>query len=200
MIYPKLQSYIEQIDTNSISEERKTVLQALIEYSKTAEPLRLNFICTHNSRRSQFAQVWAMVAAHYFGLDLESYSGGVEVTACNQRTVEALERAGFSVSGDRNLPNPHYQIAFGDGLPSIKAFSKLYDDPVNPKSDFAAVMTCSDADENCPFIPGTKARIALNYKDPKAFDDTDLEGSAYDERCLQIATEMFYLFQSLKNG
>jgi len=60
-------------------------------------------------------------------------------------------------------------------------------------------MTCDHADENCPFIPGTEQRIPVRYEDPKAFDNTPLEAEKYDERSVQIATEMFYVFSKISN-
>lgn len=199
-MYPDLQAYLEGLDIESISDSRKTVLQPLISFASPRKDLKLNFICTHNSRRSQFAQVWAKIAAHHHGISLASFSGGVEITACNPRTVAALQRAGLQVAVEEEGSNPHYRVGFSEGEDGVLAFSKLYDDPENPKDQFAAVMTCSHADENCPFIPGTEARIALNYEDPKAFDDTIHEEQAYGDRCKQIATEMMYVFKAIADG
>ena len=63
---------------------------------------------------------------------------------------------------------------------------------------FAAIMTCSHADENCPFIPGTEKRIPVRYEDPKSFDDTREESVMYDQRSMQIASEMFYVFSKVR--
>ena len=80
---------------------------------------RVLFVCTHNSRRSQFAHVWAEVFAHHYGLDwVRCYSGGTEVTACDERTVAALRRAGFQVSASGAAPNPIYQCKYSDVFPS----------------------------------------------------------------------------------
>ncbi|MGB5285031.1 MAG: hypothetical protein WBN29_11010, partial [Polyangiales bacterium] len=68
------------------------------------------------------------------------------------------------------------------------------DDPFNPADGFAAIMTCSDADDACPVVMGAAIRAPIRYRDPKAADGTAQEVQAYDERCLQIATEMLYLF------
>ena len=76
-------------------------------------------------------------------------------------------------------------------------FSKLYDDASNPDADFAAVMTCSEADKNCPYIPGAESRIQLLYDDPKEFDGTAEETEKYDERASQIAAELFYFFAQI---
>lgn len=195
-LLPKLVDFIQSLDQNSIPEERKPILQELIDYlsEKLAsnQELSLNFICTHNSRRSQLAQVWAQVAVAYFDLPVKCYSGGVEVTACNPRTLASLERTGFRIN-KKGKENPRYRVSFSEEATPVECFSKLYDDPANPKDIFAAVMTCSHADENCPFIPGAEKRIALNYDDPKVFDGTPQEAEKYDERSRQIATEMFYV-------
>ncbi|HJY11282.1 MAG TPA: hypothetical protein VJ304_00760, partial [Flavobacterium sp.] len=67
-----------------------------------------------------------------------------------------------------------------------------------PKSGFAAIMTCSQADGGCPFIIGAEKRIAVTYEDPKVFDKTDEQTEKYQERSLQIANEMFYIFSKIK--
>jgi arsenate reductase (thioredoxin) len=200
-LHPTLASSIDKLDISSLAEERKKLLQPLINYiiSKREQnsPINLNFICTHNSRRSQFTQVWAQAAAYYYGIDINSFSGGVEVTDCNERTIAALERAGFQVSS-QGKENPKYEVSFAKEGARLTLFSKLYDDEVNPKEEFAAVMTCDHADANCPFIPGTEARIPLLYEDPKAYDDTAQEAEKYNERNTQIATELFYVFSKIK--
>ena len=192
-----LNANLESILSLSISDERKSFLQELIDYIKSkrekGQPIRLNFICTHNSRRSQLAQIWAQTAADYFEIPAFCYSGGVEVTACNERTIRSLERSGFIIS-KYGHSNPIYFILQDKDTRPIIVFSKLYDDVINPHGNFATIMTCSHADENCPFIPGAEARIPVRYEDPKEFDDTDLESAKYDERSKQIASEMFYVF------
>ena len=192
-----LNANLESILSLSISDERKSLLQELIDYIKSkrekGQPIRLNFICTHNSRRSQFSQIWAQTAADYFEIPAFCYSGGVEVTACNERTIRSLERSGFIIS-KHGHSNPIYFILQDKDTRPIIVFSKLYDDVINPHGNFATIMTCSHADENCPFIPGAEARIPVRYEDPKEFDDTDLESIKYDQRSQQIASEMFYVF------
>lgn len=158
--------------------------------------LNLHFICTHNSRRSQFAQAWSHALAQERHLPVSSFSGGVEITACNSRTVYALKRAGFEIKIPASLENPHYLIRWKSGTP-LTLFSKLHDDAANPKSDFFALMTCSDADDNCPFIPGTLQRMPLRYKDPKYADGTPEESSAYDLCCNTIKTEIQFIFNQL---
>lgn len=199
-LYPTLQAQIDKAQVLPISEERKAVLQVLIDYVQQKidqnQKINLNFICTHNSRRSQFSQIWGKVAAAFHGIDINSYSGGVEVTAFNERAVESIKRFGFKVNKEGE-GNPKYFVLYSDDEEPIVAFSKVYDDAANPPTGFAAIMTCSHADENCPFIPGAEARIPVRYEDPKAFDDTLDEEKKYDERSLQIASEMLFVFSKI---
>lgn len=201
-MYSNLEAKIQEIRQRPISLERKEQIEMLVTYMKDClqqgKPLRLNFICTHNSRRSQLSQVWAQTAADYFNIPLQSYSGGVEETAFNERAVASLQRFGFQVN-KRGHANPVYFVFHTEDSRPMIAFSKIYDNPINPHQQFAAVMTCSHADENCPFIPGASARIPLRYEDPKAFDDSPEESIQYDERSAQIGSELFYAFESLSS-
>lgn len=201
-LYPALQSTIQEAQSQSISQDRKAVLQPLIDYIQGKHDLgeiaHLNFICTHNSRRSQFSQIWAQTAAYVHGIPAQCYSGGVEVTAFNERAVASIRRSGFRIEASLG-ENPRYTTYFAEDAAPVIAFSKLFDDPINEADQFAAVMTCSHADENCPFIPGTEQRIPVRYEDPKAFDDTPEEAAMYDQRSMQIASELLYVFSQIKN-
>lgn len=192
-----LKDTIKRASILPIEESRLPVLNQLVEYVQkkieSDQPIRLNFICTHNSRRSQLSQIWAQTAAWLNGIEISAYSGGVEVTAFNERAVESCRRMGFDITQCTEEANPKYTVKLDENI-EINCFSKVYDDPANPSTGFAAVMTCSDADENCPYIPGTEARIPLRYEDPKTFDNTELEREKYDERNLQIASELLYVF------
>ena len=200
-LYPRLNNKLEKLKDLKISPERKKVLDPLIEYiqqeKNNENSIQLNFICTHNSRRSQFGQIWAQVISDHFGIETKCYSGGTEETAFNQNAIDALDRAGFKINSATG-ENPHFQVQYSEDRPAIECFSKVYDAKENPSENFAAVMTCSHADENCPFIPGSKARIALDYLDPKKYDDTPLAQEKYDERSNQIASEMIYVFENIK--
>ena len=164
------------------------------------EAAALNFICTHNSRRSHLGQIWLQMAAAYYDIALVvAYSGGTEETAFNPRAVAALQRAGFAVEAGTG-ENPRYKISSSLGNLHLVSFSKKYDHVENPKKEFCAVMTCSEADEACPVIFGANLRIKLVYEDPKSADGTDHERTAYDARCFQIATEMFYVMKQVLTG
>lgn len=184
---------------NAIPQQRKEVLLSFVNYivGKLTDKQTVNliFICTHNSRRSQLAQVWAAYYADQFKMSINSFSGGTEVTACNERTIASLKRSGFDFIQKDESSNPNYEVTVGDK--QFVLFSKLFDHITNPTKDFAAIMTCSHAEKNCPFIPGASKRISIPYDDPKEFDDTDLEAAKYDQRSQQIAQEMEFVFKTV---
>ena len=199
-MYPALSRTIEHALTgvDAIPAERRRLLDEVAAFvsAKRAkgEAIALTFICTHNSRRSHMGQVWAAAAAAHHGIDdVLTYSGGTETTAFNPRAGAAIQRAGFAVD-DPGGANPRYRVSYSVHGPVMECFSKTYDDPFNPSAGFAAVMTCSDADEACPVVRGAELRAPIRYDDPKIADGTPEEASTYDARCLQIATEMLYLF------
>ena len=195
-----VQDFIELALKQNISSSRKLLLNEITDYIKSKidnnQEINLNFICTHNSRRSQLSQVWAKVASVYYGIEINSYSGGVQVTAFDDRAIDSLVRSGFSIISENSI-NPKFEISYLENENPIIAFSKLFDDDFNKADYFAAIMTCSDADENCPHIAKAEKRIPLRYDDPKSHDDTPIESEKYDERSLQIASEMFYVFSQI---
>lgn len=206
-VEPRLETSVAErlAEGDAITAERRTALDAVAtlvaDRAARREPTRLTFICTHNSRRSQMAQLWAATAAHVFAVaGVETFSGGTEATAFNPRAVSALRRAGFVIEPFTDGANPIYEVRFAPGMEPIQAFSKRFDRPPNPGEGFAAVMTCSAADAACPVVPGAEVRFAIPYDDPKAHDGTEGEAEAYDERCRQIAREMLYLFSRASAG
>lgn len=203
MINENITKYLEKSkDFSTISHERKEILDKLSDYIRNKfskhEVVKLNFICTHNSRRSHVAQIWAAVAAEFYGIsNVETYSGGTEATSFNINAVNSMKRCGVVIIEKHSGTNPIYSVSFGDNDKIIKAFSKVYNDEFNPSENFAAIMVCSEADEACPFVPGVDARFALPYEDPKSYDGTELADLKYDERSRQISTELMYAFSKI---
>jgi arsenate reductase len=185
-----------------IPQERKDQLERLALFIRSkinaGETARVTYICTHNSRRSHMGQLFATLAAARYGVDhFEAFSGGTEATAFNPRAVAAMERLGFTLANPGGS-NPHYKATYAANRSPLEMFSKKYDDPWNPKDSFAAVMTCSHADQSCPFVPGAALRIGLHYEDPKDSDAKPDESATYDARAKQIATEAFYALSKVK--
>ncbi len=201
-MFDSIKNIITNFDYSSISNERKEELNELVNYLsskiKQDEYINLVFVCTHNSRRSQFSQVWAHLASLHYKVPVNSFSFGTEVTEANSRTISSLKRHGFVISEEGD-ENPLFGVKFDEVKNEILLFSKDLSHSSLPTENFAAIMTCSHADENCPFIPNCDARIPLRYNDPKAFDNTELEKQKYDERSIEIGTELFYIFSLLKD-
>ncbi|MEX0884045.1 MAG: protein-tyrosine-phosphatase [Cyclobacteriaceae bacterium] len=204
-LFPEIETIIKKLDFHSISPERKELLQSLVDYIQhkvtNDKTLIITFICTHNSRRSHLSQVWAQaIAAHYKIRNVFCYSGGTEATALFPMAAKTLENQGFKITPLSEGKNPVYAIKYGGNAHPVIGFSKTYDDPFNPKSDFAAIMTCSQADAGCPFIAGAEKRIPITYEDPKAFDNSPQQAEKYLERSIQIATELSYVFSKIKQA
>lgn len=203
-LFSEIENLIKELNPQTISDERKTVLQPLTDFiqakvSKDQE-IRLNFICTHNSRRSHLSQVWAQAMANYFNIkNVFCYSGGTEATALFPMVAKTLQKSGFEVKTISEGFNPIYSIKYAGNEHPIIGFSKKLDDDFNPKSEFAAIMTCDSANEACPFVPGAEKRIPITFDDPKAFDNSPQQAEKYHERSLQIATELGYVFSQIKS-
>lgn len=204
MIFQTLQhniaALVQKFDT--ISSDRKAQLETLSayiekKYSAQKTP-KLIVICTHNSRRSHLGQLWLALAADYYKLPtIETFSGGTEATLFHPNAIAAVKRVGFEVSIEAQAKNPIYNIQWKENQEPYQAFSKRFEEAPNPTQEFAAIMVCTEADEGCPFVPGTDFRIALPFEDPKAFDGTPQEAEKYDERCRQIGTEMLYVMSKV---
>lgn len=202
MLLEQIEKTITSLNTEKIPIKRKQTLQPLIDFIQlkisSNQEIRINFICTHNSRRSHLAQVWAQTMAHYFNIkNVCCYSGGTETTALFPMIAKTLQNVGFEINIISEGNNPIYNIKYADNKHPIIGFSKTYDDGFNPKSNFAAIITCNSANEACPIVQGAEKRISITYDDPKIFDNTPQQAEKYTERSLQIATELLYVFSQI---
>src|SRR5690554_887477 len=204
-LFEKISNFVTQLDVTTVNDERKQILQPLIDFIQTKqdknEVINLNFICTHNSRRSHLAQVWAQTMAHYYDVsNVNCFSGGTEATAIYPAVIETLKNTGFSICTMTSSENPKYAIKFTEDQASIVGFSKRWDDASNPKNSFCAVMTCSQADGDCPVVLGAEKRVPIHYLDPKAFDHSPQKMEEYAKTSIKIATEMKYVFSQIKQA
>ncbi|SDI25554.1 arsenate-mycothiol transferase ArsC [Chryseobacterium jejuense] len=202
-MYSKLLETIALLKSQEINEDRKAILKPLIDFIQenldNKKTIDLNFICTHNSRRSHLSQIWAQAASIYFDIPkVTCYSGGTEETAMFPKVAEILMEQGFFIMKISDTENPVYAIKYDEDLHPIIGFSKKYDSVFNPTNGFAAIMTCSQADGGCPFIPGADKRIPITFEDPKISDGTLEQEKIYHERSLQIGAEMLYVFSQIK--
>ncbi|SKB44387.1 arsenate-mycothiol transferase ArsC [Maribacter arcticus] len=203
-LFTEIENIIGSLNIDNVTNERRKILKPLIDFiqskAATNQEIRINFICTHNSRRSHLSQVWSQTMAHYFDIkNVFCYSGGTEATSLFPMAAETLRNSGFQIKTISKNENPVYSIKYADNEHPVIGFSKKLDDDFNPRSEFAAIMTCDSANDACPFVPGAEIRIPITFKDPKAFDNTPQQAEKYKERSLQIATELFYVFSQINS-
>lgn len=200
-MYDQLKQYLESRarEASLIDEARRATLEELAgsirDRHDAGDSALLVFICTHNSRRSHLAQLWAAAAAHARDIPIETFSGGTEATAFNPRAAAAMQRAGWGIEMMAGGENPVYGARLGPDGPILECFSKRFDADPNPAAGFTAVMVCDEAAEACPVVPGADRRFSLAYVDPKHADASPEEEETYDECCARIAREMVYVIR-----
>lgn len=204
MLHATLQTEWEQLkaqvyEPTAARMARLEQLASFIQQRATnGQSIHLNFICTHNSRRSHIGQLWGQALGHAYGYEqLKTYSGGTEGTAFNPNAIAALRTQGFVFEQLDETSNPHWKVSYADGYAS-EAWSKVYHDEANPKTGFAAIMVCNDADEACPVVFGATERVSLPYEDPKKSDGTPEQAATYLARARQIARELIWVYESIQ--
>ena len=113
----KITSIIQSFAAETVSAERKEILEPLADYIRKrklkGDTIRLNFICTHNSRRSHLSQIWAQTMAFHFGIkNVFCYSGGTEATAMFPKIAETLSKQGFDILKLSETSNPVYAVKY----------------------------------------------------------------------------------------
>lgn len=109
--------------------------------------MKILFLCTGNSCRSQMAEGWAKALQADF---LEVWSAGVETHGLNQRAVQVMGEAGVDISGHHS-----------------KLVSDLLDVPFD-----LVVTVCDHARESCPVFPGKASLLHHGFADPPALAKT----------------------------
>ncbi|MGY6649991.1 hypothetical protein [Wenyingzhuangia sp. IMCC45574] len=191
------------IKNTNLANNREILLEKIA--NKIADTIKekgnvnINFICTHNSRRSQFSQIWAYYAMEYFGIDTgNSFSSGTAVTAFHGNTIKALEHCGFKFSLEEfSHKNPKYIINYKGATKEVLGFSKLIENEIN-QSPFIAITTCDHADKNCPVIIDAEERFHLPYADPKTSDGASDQKETYINSSMLIAGEIGFIFKKVK--
>ncbi len=107
--------------------------------------LRVLFLCTHNSARSQMAEG---LLREYAGDQIEVFSAGTEPGGVNPLAVRAMQEIGIDISGAR---------------------SKSLDEYVDQHFDYV-ITVCDRANETCPLFPGDPERIHWSFPDPSAVE------------------------------
>lgn len=107
----------------------------------SGEKIKILFLCTGNSCRSQMAEGWAR---HFWAERVEAESAGTKPKGLDPLAIEAMLEAGVDISGQASK-----------GIDSLK--SRRFD---------LVITVCSDADENCPLFPGAPRVIHAGFDDP----------------------------------
>jgi arsenate reductase (thioredoxin) len=102
---------------------------------------RVLFLCTHNSARSQMAEGFLRAMA---GDRFEAGSAGTEKTSVNPLAIRAMAELGIDLGGHT---------------------SKLYADVASGPWDYL-ITVCDDANERCPWVPGSVKRLHWSFPDP----------------------------------
>ncbi len=129
-------------------------------------PIRVLFVCTHNSARSQLAEA---LLREFGGSDFEVHSAGTEVTRVNPYAIRVLEAQGIDTSGLRS-----------------KAITEFLDQ----RFDYV-ITVCDRARETCPYFPGSENTLHWGLDDPSGVEGTDEEKLAAFQRTeLEISTRL----------
>ena len=114
------------------------------------EKTRVLFLCTHNSARSQMAEGFLRAMA---GDRFEARSAGTEKTSVNPLAIRVMAERGIDLGGH---------------------ISKVYDGLMQERWDYL-VTVCDDANERCPFVPGSVKRLHWSFEDPSRARGTEEE-------------------------
>lgn len=106
-------------------------------------PLKILFLCTGNSCRSQMAEGWAR---HLKSDTIEAWSAGIETHGVHPRAVQVMAETGVDISGHTS-----------------KNVTELLDIPFD-----YVITVCGHARENCPIFPGKAKVIHVGFDDPPA--------------------------------
>lgn len=128
------------------------------------EPIRVLFLCTHNSARSQIAEA---LLRHMGETDFAVFSAGTEVTRVHPLAIRVLEEEGISTD---------------------ELYSKSLTTFLGQRFD-VVITVCDQANERCPIFPGDPERIHWSIPDPSAVTGTDEERIAAFRTVYQDLTQ-----------
>jgi arsenate reductase (thioredoxin) len=140
------------------------------------DPIRVLFVCTHNSARSQIAEA---LLGRYGGADFEVHSAGTEATRVNPLAIRVLAESGIDWSGAR---------------------SKVITEFLGRRFDYV-ITVCDRARETCPVFPGSTNTLHWGLDDPSEVGGTDEERLAAFRRTRQeVADRLRPFIEEARRG
>jgi arsenate reductase len=139
------------------------------EHKDPSAPIRVLFVCTHNSARSIMAEA---LLRRRGGDAFDVSSAGTEPSGINPLTIRALEEVGLDVSGARS-----------------KSVTEFLDEPWH-----YVITVCDRARQSCPVFPGSHASLHWGYEDPSAAEGTEEERLAAFRKVMTLINERIGLF------
>jgi protein-tyrosine-phosphatase/DNA-binding transcriptional ArsR family regulator len=136
-------------------------------------PVRVLFLCTHNSARSQMAEA---ILRHLSKGQVEVYSAGNEPSAIHPLAVQAMRQRGIKIDGQR---------------------SKHLSEFIGQRFDYI-VTVCDIARESCPVFPGDPELIHWSFADPAAITDRQGRARAFERTATELTTRINYLLLLIK--
>lgn len=137
-------------------------------------PLRVLFLCTHNSARSQMAE--GLLRTRSRG-HIEVHSAGNEPSRVHPLAVRAMKDLGIDIS---------------------KQYSKSLMEFLDQEFDYV-ITVCDKARESCPIFPGNPQRIHWSIPDPSAVEgDEEVRYQAFRDTALQLSTRIGYLLTIIR--
>lgn len=192
--YP-VSTFIETLRKASsfLKADRKLLLNKVVEVIKSHDKeAKVVFVCTHNSRRSQAAELLLHLISEHFKRPIITESAGTESTAFHGNMVKAFNSFGVNfLKYDLGNPLYIYQEFGQDKYLYSKRLEELdYQNSI-------LITVCGDAKDNCPLILDGLAHLHLGYTDPKSFDGSDDELTGYQGKILEIGAELYYLVKRI---
>ena len=167
----KLDSYIQKIENfKPVKEEEEIIFNTINKLNSYLNLCRdIVFVCTHNSRRSIYCEVWGKIIANKYSKNINFYSAGTKKTSVYGEVIKSFSRLGIK--------------------------SKTLEEIQLDK--FICIFTCSKAERSCPIDTRSIVNIPLLFDDPKKFDGLKNERIEYQKTCSQIAEKINFILKRI---
>ena len=200
-LLPRLHHYLLKVEEDYpyLSAEKKSTLGSLanlVNNTLDAAPTAsMIFVSQHNARRSILSEVWAHVAAYYYGIsEVTAYSAGLAPTSFYPEIIKVLLDCGFEIDQDSIGPNPFYKVWYAPSAKPLRIFAKPVDSPENPGNHVITVANCAVDDHSEDILSDRPPLFPLHYPDISTAHSQEQEAVLCRDLCHEIANDMAYLF------